>query len=224
MGWWRPSRRLCDWWATRTTGHVTARLRTLGGSPSPEFRARLREELLRAHAAERVPAGEPPARRPEIRRRSLLVRLRPAIVFAVLLAGMYATGIRTYHSVPGDVLYPLKRTAESTLLSLATDDQERAEREMIAARLRAAETASLVGYPAPDRDRLIEQTLDDMETTTRAALSRVQHHGQINRAARSFAQQQRTMVEPLLPKLDDENRDKANKYLSYIDTFTASGH
>ncbi|MEZ0071589.1 DUF5667 domain-containing protein [Planotetraspora sp. GP83] len=230
MGWWRPSRRPCDGWVTRTTGHVTARLLSLrlGGAPSPEFRASLREELLRAHAAERVPAGDPPARRPEVRRRSLLVRLRPAIVFAVLLAGMYATGVRTYHSVPGDVLYPLKRTAESTLLSLATDDQERAEREMIAARLRAAETASLVGYSAPDRDRLIEQALDDMETTTRAALSRVQHRGPANseesREARRFAREQRTMVEPLLPKLDDENRDKANKYLSYIDTFTASGH
>ncbi|WP_169980932.1 DUF5667 domain-containing protein [Microbispora sp. H10836] len=248
MGWWRPSRRAGGGSKGRTRGvpghrgpfrrKPPARTRgavarmaglrsRLSGDPRPEFRERLRAELMRAHAAERAagrhaapPAGGPPRPRP---RRSALVRLRPLLVFCVLLAGMFGTGVRTYHSVPGEVLYPLKRLAESTVLDLAYSEEELAKREMVAARQRAAETASLVGTSAPDSRRLIAQTLDDMETTTRSALSRVARRGQTSGDARKFAREQHNLVEPLLPKLDQENRDKANQYLSYIDSFTGSG-
>ncbi|MEU6407953.1 DUF5667 domain-containing protein [Microbispora sp. NPDC046933] len=252
MGWWRPSRRAGGRSAARSrrlAGHrfllrgrsaartrgVSARvagLRSLlGGGPRPEFRERLRTELMRAYAAERAagrhaagkhaaPPATPPRPRP---RRSLLVRLRPLLVFCVLLAGMFGTGVRAYHSVPGEVLYPLKRLAESTVLDLAYDEEELAQRQMVAARERAAETASLVDRSTPERRRLIGQTLDDMETTTRAALSRVARQGRAGGKAREFAREQRNLVEPLLPKLDQENRDKANQYLSYIDSFTGSG-
>ena len=226
MSCWRASRRLRG----RTTrGQVTARLSELSvflSGPSPEFRASLREELLRTHTAERVPASQPPAERPRVRRRSLLARFRPALVFGVLLVGMYGTGIRTYHSVPGEPLYPLKRAAESTLLSMASGDEERAHREMGAARLRAAETASLAGYSTPDpgRDELIERTLEDMESTTRAALGRVERHGEdTSTEAWRFAREQRDAVESLLPKLDAANRKKARKYLKYIDMFMVPG-
>ncbi|MEU6424712.1 DUF5667 domain-containing protein [Microbispora sp. NPDC046973] len=234
MGWWRPSRRAGGRSSARTRG-VAARvagLRSLlGGGPRPEFRERLRTELMRAHAAERA-AGKhavgrhaaPPATplRPRPRR-SLLVRLRPLLVFCVLLAGMFGTGVRTYHAVPGEVLYPLKRMAESTVLDLAYDEEELAQRQMVAARQRAAETASLLDTSTPERRRLIGQTLDDMETTTRAALSRVARQGHADGEARTFAREQRNLVEPLLPKLDGENRDKANQYLIYIESFTGSG-
>ncbi|MBE3008682.1 hypothetical protein IL992_05695 [Microbispora sp. NEAU-D428] len=250
MGWWRPSRRAGGRSAARNrrvAGHrfllrgrsaardrgvaarVTGLRSLLGGGPRPEFRERLRAELMRAYAAERAAgrhaAGKhaaPPAIPPRPRR-SLLVRLRPLLVFCVLLAGMFGTGVRTYHSVPGEVLYPLKRLAESTVLDLAYDEEELAQRQMVAARERAAETATLVDTSTPERRRLIGQTLDDMETTTRAALSRVARQGRTGGEAREFAREQRNLVEPLLPKLDRENRDKANQYLSYIDSFTGSG-
>ncbi|RGA01804.1 hypothetical protein DI270_027835 [Microbispora triticiradicis] len=232
MGWWRPSRRKGGRTSARTrrvAARVTALRSLVNGGPSPDFRERLRADLMRAHADERTagrhaapPAAHAGSRRPRPRR-SLLVRLRPVLVFGVALSGMFATGVRTYHAVPGEVLYPLKRVAESTVLVLAYDERDRAEREMAAARLRAAETASLIGEAAPDRRRLIAQTLDDMETKTRAALTRVARRGHADGEARRFARQQRKVVEPLLPKLDGENRDKATQYLRYIDTFTASG-
>ncbi|GII53641.1 hypothetical protein Pth03_20300 [Planotetraspora thailandica] len=180
--------------------------------------------MLRAQAAERVPASQPPADQPRPRRRrSLFARLRPAIVFTALLVGMYGMGIRAYHSVPGETLYPLKRAAEATLLSMASDDTERAQREMGAARLRMAETESLAGYSNPNSGKLIERTLDDMETTTRSALGRVERHDKAaNVEARNFAEDQRDAVESLLPKLDGENRKKAGKYLRYIDKFAVS--
>ncbi|GAA0362368.1 hypothetical protein GCM10009530_09950 [Microbispora corallina] len=232
MGWWRPSRWWRGGWATRTGARVVARLAglrsLLGPGPRPEFRAGLREELLRTHAAERAAAAAaapptPAAHAPRRRRPSLLVRMRPALVFAALLVTMFGLGVRTHHALPGDVLYPLKRAAESTVLSLAYDDEERAQREMDAARQRAEETASLLTAGSPGRHDLITQTLDDMESTTRAALSRVERRGEASGEARRFAREQHTTVEPLLPKLDRENRDKANQYLSYIDTMTASG-
>ncbi len=224
--WRRPSRGKRVVWATRTTERVAAHLTELGsllGRPRPEFRARLRDELLRTQIAERVPAARPPAERPEFRPRSLLVRLRPVCVFGGLLAFMFATGSHAYRSVPGDLLYPLKRAAESTLLTFTTDDDDRAQREMVAARLRATEAAALLGFSTPDR-RLVEQTLDDMDSKTRAALSRVKPRDKTNGRVRRFAREQRSVVEPLLPKLDGENRDKANQYLSYIDTFTSGSH
>ncbi|WP_203881797.1 DUF5667 domain-containing protein [Planotetraspora kaengkrachanensis] len=226
MSCWRASRRLRG--RTARDGQVTTRLAELSAflsGPSPEFRAGLRAELLRTHVEERVPASAPPAERPRVRRRSLFVRVRPALVFGVLLIGMFCTGVGTYHSVPGEPLYPLKRAAESTLLSM-TSGEERTHRELGAARLRAAETASLAGYSTPDpgRDELIERTLEDMESTTRAALGRVERHGKaVSTEARRFAREQRDAVESLLPKLDAANRKKASKYLRYIDMFAFSG-
>ncbi|MCC5576641.1 hypothetical protein IMZ11_13475 [Microtetraspora sp. AC03309] len=226
MGWWRPRRRRRVGWAGRATDRVTTRIAEvgsrIGGGPRPDFRAKLRADLLEAHAAERRPAERPPAERPEVRRPSLLVRLRPAVVFTMLLGVMFLTGSRAYDSVPGDMLYPLKRAAEATVLRLATSDTELAKREMAAARLRAAEAATLAGAPGPGRDELITQALDDMARTTRAALARVRpRDDKPDGEVRRFAREQRTMVEPLLPKLDRENRDKATKYLTYIDTFTS---
>ncbi|MEW9527682.1 DUF5667 domain-containing protein [Microbispora sp. NPDC049125] len=226
MGWWRFSRWSCRRWVARASETVADLRSLLGSGPSPQFRADLRAELLRTHAAERAaaPASEPPpARRPAIRRRSLLAQLRPLLVFAVLMVAMFGTGVQTFYSVPGDALYPLKRAAEATVLSLAYDDRERAQREMAAAHERAAETRSLLGGATPDRHRLIGQTLDDMEMTTRAALGRVSPRERATRETRSFVREQRTLVEPMLKDLDEENRDKATKYLRYIDTFTVSG-
>ncbi|MFC0865254.1 hypothetical protein ACFHYQ_23450 [Sphaerimonospora cavernae] len=222
MGRWKNSRR------------VAARVADLGAlpGPSPEFHARLRAELLREHAAERARQAAAAPKTVRRRHRHRASRRRsafgPILVFALLMVGMFATGVRTHHSVPGDLLYPLKRGAESTLLSLAYDDEDLARREMAAAHLRAAETACLLDEPAPresapERRRLIAETLDDMDTTTRAALSHVVRDSQTTGEARRFARQQRTLVEPLLPKLDRTNRDKAQQYLSYIDSFAASG-
>ncbi|WP_152990307.1 hypothetical protein [Sphaerimonospora mesophila] len=218
MGWWENSRR------------VAARVADLGAipGPSPDFRARLRAELLREHAAEQAGNAAAAPGRARLRSRTAHRRsgLRSALVFVLLLAGMFATGFHTHHAMPGDLLYPLKRGAESTLLSLAYDDEDLARREMAAAHLRAAETACLIHETAPresapELHRLISQALDDMDTTTKTALNHVVRDDPGE--ARRFVRQQRTMVEPLLPKLDRKNRDKAQKYLIYIDTFAVSG-
>ncbi|MBO3745745.1 hypothetical protein J5X84_06645 [Streptosporangiaceae bacterium NEAU-GS5] len=208
----------------RRTDAVLARLAKMGwdvASPRPEFRSRLRADLLRVHEDEKVAAGVPPQQRPEVRRpRPMIVRLRPVLIFAGLLGVMFVTGMRTYASVPGDLLYPVKRAAESTVLRLSVDGEDLGEREMKAARIRLAEVAALVGSSSPDRDTLLHTTLEDVASSTKAALRHVRKH----EAARRFAREQHNLVEPLLPKLDEQNRDQAEAILSIVDTFTSGQH
>ncbi|MFC6079584.1 DUF5667 domain-containing protein [Sphaerisporangium aureirubrum] len=213
-----------DLWATLTRRGASARLlsvrlRQIGGDagdePSPDFRARLRGELLAAHGTEGDPVPEPSRRRPP-----LLLRLRPAFLVVSVTGLMILTGVQTYASVPGDRLYPIKRAAEATLLSLTPDDVERAQRELTAAHSRAAEAAALLGYPDDTRSRLIGPTLDEMAITTRSALSALQHVKRRDKhtpTLKRFTEEQRDLVAPMIPQLGGDDRMKASAYLDMID-------
>ncbi|MEO3811274.1 DUF5667 domain-containing protein [Sphaerisporangium sp. B11E5] len=204
---------------------LSARLRQIGGEsrdePSPDFRARLRGQLLAAHGTRADPGPEPAVRKR--RRPPLLVRLRPAVLIVAVTCLMILTGTQTYDSVPGDRLYPIKRAAEATLLSLTPDDVERAQRELTAAHSRAAEAAALLGYPGDDRERFIGPTLDEMASTTRSALSALRHvkrRGKHTPAIKRFTEQQRDLVAPMIPQLGGDDRMKASAYLDMIDDLT----
>ncbi|GII93609.1 hypothetical protein Ssi02_38400 [Sinosporangium siamense] len=194
----------------------------LGGGPSPEFRARLREELDALQADKSTEEADDPAPAPSRRRR---FRLLPQAVTIALTGAVVVTGFATYCSVPGDVLYPVKRAAENTLVNLSTSDVQRGERELSSARTRAEEVATLLG--SPEREELVGTTLKDMEDTTRlaiATLSRVKHPGaRPHTELQRFAKEQRNMVEPMLPQMDAETQRQANGYLNLIDGLTSPG-
>lgn len=234
MGGWRPSRWLLNR-RVRSDTHdqVVERLRRLGdrlgGGPRPEFRERLREDLLAAYAARHVPVHvlaapseepEPEAAAPPPRR-SLLVRLRPVALLLTVVVGVFLTSFHTSKAMPGDLLYPLKRAAESALLSLSTDDMDRFQRELAAARARAAEAKALVDAAVPENRDLIEKTIEDMDATTRSAfstLARVKRpNPQSGRKLKQFAKEQRNLVEPLLPELDGDDKKKVSRYLELIE-------
>ncbi|RCG30365.1 hypothetical protein DQ384_16710 [Sphaerisporangium album] len=226
MGKWGPTRWLLRRWAAVTRRdpqpHFIARLNEIGSEsgtgPRPDFRARLREEVLAAYRARSAPAPETPPRRP-----SLLRRVRPAAMIVAMVGVMFFTGVRTYDAVPGDHLYPIKRAAEATLLSLTTDDTERARRELNAAHSRATEAAALLGYPDSAREKLIGRTLDEMSRTTRSALTELGHvkrRGKQTPALKRFTEQQRDVVEPMIPQLGEGDRMKASAYLDMIDDLT----
>ncbi|MBB5625515.1 DUF5667 domain-containing protein [Sphaerisporangium krabiense] len=188
-----------------------------GHGPGAGFRERLRDELLAAHAE---PAAEP---EPPAPRRPALTRLRPAVLVAALAVLLVFTGMQTYASVPGDRLYAIKRAAEATLLTLTTDDTERAQRELTVAHSRATEAAALLGYPGSGREKLIGRTLDEMTTTTRSALTALGHvkrHGKQTPALKKFTEQQRDVVAPMIPQLGGDDRMKASAYLDMIDDLT----
>ncbi|WP_214409950.1 DUF5667 domain-containing protein [Sphaerisporangium fuscum] len=234
MSEWGPSQWLRRFRASDTRPgsrpHFLNRLEEIGADPAsgprPDFRSRLREELLAAQAASADAVPDPP---PVRHRAPFLVRLRPA-TFVVVTAGLLIfTGIQTYGAVPGDRLYPIKRAAEATLLSLTTDDMERAQRELSAAHSRATEAAALLGYPDSRRARLIGPTLDEMTRTTRSALSALGHvkrtdGGSHAPTLKRFTQEQRDVVEPMIPQLGDDDRMKASAYLDMIDDLAGPEH
>ncbi len=201
----------------------------LGAQPRQEFRTRLRESLLSAHESGRqAPGRHTPGRhaRPAVPppppiRASLLVRLRPAVLVLALVAVMLLTSWGTHRAVPGDMLYPLKRGAESALVGLTMDETSRAERELVTARNRAAEAAALA--EDPKAKKLLEATIDDMASSTRSALSTLtrvkpRNTGN-NRKIRRFATEQRNVVEPILPSLKGSSKEKASAYLHLIQGF-----
>jgi hypothetical protein len=228
MGKAGPSRRLLSRWAAVTRRepqtHFVARLNEIGAEPGngprPDFRLRLREELLAAHAMGSEPAPEAARHR---RRSPFLLRLRPAVLIVSVAGLTLFTGVGTYVSVPGDTLYPIKRAAEATLLSLTTDDVQRAQRELTAAHSRATEAAALLGYPDSRRSQLIGPTLDEMTSTTRSALSALGHvkrEGTHTPALKRFSEEQRDVVAPMIPQLGDDDRMKASAYLDMIEDLT----
>ncbi|MFF4987927.1 DUF5667 domain-containing protein [Streptosporangium saharense] len=230
MGKWLPgiSRRS----RTRIQDRVSRLGADMGGDPRPEFRAELRERLMTATevtAAEMTVAEQedlPPDSVPETasapvrRRRTTLV---PQVVSLALAGALVGGGVGTYRSMPGDALYPLKRAAESTLFHLSTNDAERADRSFGYAETRAHEVEELLG--ATERESgLIDETLKDMEDTTRSAvtsLTRVERRsGRSTGQLRRFVQKQRDQIQIMLPKMDENDRRRANGYLDYIDGLT----
>jgi len=157
-----------------SAGAVNSRASPLSATASapaqPGVPARLRDGLVTAHQADRTmarhaaPASEavvPSAKVP------WLARIRPAGLIVAMVVVMFATSWGTYRSVPGELLYPLKRASESALLGLSVDDSARAKRELVTARTRASEAATLARVAGPKRDELLRETIDDMDSTTR---------------------------------------------------------
>lgn len=178
------------------------------GGPEEAFRLRLRERLLASGSGAAGPAAAP-ARRG--RRLSWLPRL-VALGVAVMMA---CSAVLTYHSLPGEPLYPLKRAAEAALVRLSATPADRGERELASAKTRAEELNALLS--SPERGPHVSATLDDMATSTRSGISRLPRSATI----RKFARDQRNMVEPLLEQLEGSDHDKVNGYLQYIDGLAA---
>ncbi|MFI7533847.1 DUF5667 domain-containing protein [Streptosporangium sp. NPDC049376] len=221
MGKWLPG--ISHRSRTRIQDRVSRLGADMSGDPRPEFRAELRERLMNA-AEEDLPPEPVAADVPDVPRRA---RRRtapvPQLVSLALAGALVAGGVGTYRSMPGDALYPLKRAAESTLFHLSTDDAERADRSFGYAETRAHEVEELLGATKRESG-LIDETLKDMEDTTRSAvtsLTRVERRsGRSTGQLRRFVQKQRNQIEIMLPKMDEEDRRRANGYLDYIDGLT----
>ncbi|MDP4500715.1 DUF5667 domain-containing protein [Nonomuraea turcica] len=203
----------------RVLEHLTELRRLpIGGAPEPSFRARLRAELLSgALAAERArPAAPKHARRRPARRRPLLSHLATFGLAAAMMISAFAT----YQAVPGDSLYPLKRAAESTLVRLSSDDAERGERELDSAKTRAKEVATLLGS---SDGTLVGETLTEMEKSTRSGISRLKRAEPRSPKIEKFARDQKEVVGPMLPQLNEDQQTQAEGYLHYIEGLAAPG-
>ncbi|MDF5754928.1 DUF5667 domain-containing protein [Spongiactinospora sp. TRM90649] len=236
--WWRPST------IRRTRHRLTERMSEIASredtGPRPEFRSRLREDLLAVYsdepaqrakgaAAQADVVRRPPARRARRYRRASRsggasrgysrVGVLAQVITVATTFILVVTGLVAYRSVPGDTLYPLKRAAESTMVRLSADEVERAERRLAAAEERASEVATLLG--TPDRAGLVDDTINDMEKSTRSAvcaLTRVKRKdAKKEPTLKRFAEKQHRVVDPIIKKMDAQTQRQASGYLNYID-------
>lgn len=184
---------------TRRLVEVTDRLRTgdFNGTPSPEFRARLRAQLVALAETElttspstaRHGATRRGAPRPAGRRTSRSTTPRLALLAGTLSALLLCSGLTVVisgHALPGDTLYSLKRTTENVELALAHGPQAKAQRHLDFAQARARELADLVRRRATetaatprssaptrtgdDDQPLVVATLGDMDMQTRTGV------------------------------------------------------
>lgn len=213
--WFRSTSRRSQ---ARLLNHLAELRRTpLGGGPDPAFRAQLRDRLMTA----RLEQDEPVRQAQHARRRPRpRISLFSQLATFGLAVGMMASAFVTYQAVPGDTLYPLKRAAESTLVGLSTDDSERAERELVSAKERASEVAALLG--SSDTGPLVTATLQDMEESTRSAITMLQRSADRDAPdLDDFAEDQRKTFEPMLEELDSIQQEQASRYLMYIEGLAA---
>jgi hypothetical protein len=127
--------------------------------PSPTFRESLRTQLMTEAATILVPL---PAKSPATPARATRpVRRRVAGLTAAMVASAGVVGIvaSSASAVPGEMLYPVKRSVESVELALHRDDASRGSFQLRQASERLAEARELSANGGSER--LIAETLDD---------------------------------------------------------------
>jgi hypothetical protein len=137
-------------------------------TPRPDFRAELHQRLL-AEAQQLAPVRRAvPAPRRTVedaprRRHPGATRFRRAVagtVAAVLLGGAGAA-VASTAALPGDLLYPVKRSMEGVRLELSGGQAARGATELDLARTRLDEAEMLLVGPAGDGDALARTALED---------------------------------------------------------------
>lgn len=127
--------------------------------PTPTFRESLRTQLMTEAETVLVPAPAPVTAAPV--REARPVRRRVAGLTAALVASAGTVGIvaSSASAVPGEMLYPVKRSVESVELAIHRDDASRGSFQLRQASERLAEARELSAKGGSET--LIAETLED---------------------------------------------------------------
>jgi len=137
--------------------------------PSGRFVETLRTQLMVEAETALVPATKPaPAIISAPARELHPVRRRVAGLTAALVASAGVIGVvsSSASSVPGEMLYPVKRTVESVQLSLHRDEASRGTFQLAQATERLAEARELTTNSSFGDGQLLISTLDDFTAQT----------------------------------------------------------
>lgn len=130
--------------------------------PTPEFRLSLRSTLMAEAQTALVPVESTPRSiAPAPTRHPVRRRVAGLTAAALTSAGAVGLVASSASAVPGEMLYPVKRSVESVQLALHTDDGSRGAFLLAQASERLAEARQLSDNPSPRTDALIASTLDD---------------------------------------------------------------
>ncbi|MGH8970609.1 MAG: DUF5667 domain-containing protein [Actinomycetes bacterium] len=207
---------------------LAATLRPARLAPAPQFRAELRARLLR-EAAARPPGAVPRQRTSPARHTHRLARAAAAATAVTVIGGAGLAAAST-HSLPGDGLYPLKRSVESLELSLTRSDLDRGrelleqadtrltEAERMAASEQAREQATLAR---------IDTALAEMRTAVDGgSLALTDAYGDTGDPEallllERFVSDQRERLADLMSMLDPRLRDEARALTERLDELEA---
>ncbi|KQV74304.1 hypothetical protein ASC61_04425 [Aeromicrobium sp. Root344] len=136
--------------------------------PTPMFRESLRTQLMSEAETVLVAMPAKPSTSPTRTPEASPVRRRVAGLTAALVASAGVVGIvaSSASAVPGEMLYPVKRSVESVELALHRDDASRGSFQLRQAAERLAEARELSGEGASES--LIAQTLQDFSSQAEA--------------------------------------------------------
>jgi hypothetical protein len=137
-------------------------LREAAIEPSPAFVRSLRSELM-ADASSVLVVAPKPIRTAPARPVAHPVRRRLAAATAAVLAtaGMLGIVTASAQALPGEMLYPVKRTVESAQLALHRSDAGRGEFQLAQAAERLAEAESLADKDDARSDERVVESLND---------------------------------------------------------------
>jgi hypothetical protein len=222
-------------------------------SPSPDFRAALRQRLVAVAAVQGIGATAAPAPAPRLRElgSSWRVQRRMAVLAggAAAMTAIAGVGVGASRSLPGQPFYGVKRATEQVQLATTFGTEARGKRHLEFARTRLAEVQALAGestalpaltpgrpsaaagLPAASKVNEIAAALRDMDSETRLgsadllAVFAATHHTEALSALNSFTRTQWAQLRALVPALPVAVRPAAIRSIQLLVTVaTRTGH
>ncbi|MDX6532668.1 MAG: hypothetical protein QOF68_412 [Gaiellales bacterium] len=132
--------------------------------PTLEFRTSLRTQLLTEAATVLAPVDAPPRiHRPPVRTPSFALRRRLATATAALVTAGGFVGMvgASAQALPGEMLYPVKRSVENVELAFHKDDLSRGQYRLTQASERLAEARRLTDDSSPQAQEHVAGVLAD---------------------------------------------------------------
>jgi len=187
-------------------------------APDPAFQAALRRRLMTEAAAQGIGATATGQEKTRVPRQRTRRRFAFAALAAGLILGLSGVATASGDAVPGDALYPVKRTTERAQLALAGSDVNRGQLYLEFARNRLVETTGLHEDQAALVTALADMDSDTVEgvrSLTTAAVER--QDSAVLDALDDFTAHQRPGIVALMEDVGGEAGIRASEALSLID-------
>ncbi|MDX6277459.1 MAG: hypothetical protein QOJ72_1587 [Nocardioidaceae bacterium] len=139
--------------------------------PSAEFRGALRIQLMTEAETALVPAtktSRPVTLAPTPRTHNVRRRIAGLTAAALVSVGTVGLVSSSASAVPGQLLYPLKRSVESVELAMHRGDASRGTFQLAQASERLAEARKLADDPSANNADLVASALDDFSSQARS--------------------------------------------------------
>jgi len=143
----------------------------------------------------------------------------PKTVFAGILAVVMlwvvnSTAVAAQNSLPGQTLYPVKRTVEKIQLTLTIDDVKKTEIRIKHAENRLSEAKSIVDTSSSTDEKIIEQTLNDLKSATAQVAGESSDNSNLLQKVVELTDKQENLLPGIQNKVTGDAKKVADEALS----------